>query len=396
MTKLLYRWVLPQRIWSFWQGTPTKDDPEPYYWSYVGFSPDRGFQGVCTCKGWTFGKVKFCKHNRESYKTLSNKEAVIWLTRDETKEGYFALSSLEKVNKLQNGWAKGTLQAMTGRSRSGKTLFTLQEGMYTQKDTGKNVLLILSEAYDSKFQIEPWVKRLNKRFNTNYETEIWLLDEPNYLQTCFTYTKNTKAVKMKDGKPVMKFHYNIPYIKNNADCKKQKVLAIQLPSLFSLFLIVGTPAIVENTEGGQQRIKPKPEWEMMLFLNTPLGKMVSENNIGFMALDSLSAPLKNIFIGGESSFKGRADAEAMVLSRFDYLARVHEVPCFVLNHLSENPARAGKPKAYGGAMVLYSHKYELEFMGEKEPYFRNVRVPDVKPYTVEIKYIIGDKGVYAL
>lgn len=392
MTKLLYKWVLPRRIWSFWQGTPRKDDPEIYYWSFLSFSKDRGFEGACSCKGWFYGGIQFCKHNKGSFQQLNIKEKKEF----EMNEEIFQKSSLEKINELQGGWPMGTLQALTGRSRSGKTTFTVQEGMFTQKDTDKNILLILSEAYDSKFQVAPWVEHLNKRFNTDYETEVWLLDEPNYLNTCFTYTKETHQVRVKDGKPVLKFHYDIPWIKNNADCKKQKVLAIQLPSLFSLFLLVGTPAVVENTEGGQQRIKPRPEWEMMFFLNTPLGQIVSQNNIGFMALDSLSAPLKNIFIGGEATFKGRADAEAMVLSRFDYISRVNSLPCFVLNHLSENPARAGKPKAYGGAMVLFSHKFELEFMGDKEPYIRNVRVPDKKPYAHEIKYRIGKKGIYGV
>jgi len=391
MTELLYKWVLPQRIWSFWKGSPRKDDPDPYYFSFVGFSSDRGLEGACGCNGWRYGKVKFCKHNKGSYLGLTNDERKEFLMKNDM----YVSSSIPKINEMQIGWPVGTIQALTGRSRSGKTLIMLQDAMFTQKDTGKNIVLVLSEAWDSKFQIAPWVKRYNKRFKTDYQTEIWLLDEPTYLTSCFVRNSDGR-IKKKDGKPVFKFHYDIPWVKELPEKEGQKVIAIQLPSLFSLFLLVGTPAMVRNTEGGQQQIKPRPEWEMLLFLTTPLGEILSESNVGFMALDSLSAPLKNIFIGGEQTFNARSNAEAMILSRFDYLCKVFKVPCLILHHISENPARASKAKAYGGAMVLYTHKFELEVMGGKKPYMRNRRIPDVKPEAWTIEYRIGDKGIYGV
>lgn len=391
MTELLHKWVLPQRVWSLWRGTPRKDNPTPTYWNYLGFSADYGLEGVCACDGWRYGRVKLCKHNKGVYESMNEQEKKDFFN----DELFYTSSSIAKINEMQIGWPVGTIQALSGRSRSGKTLLMLQDAMYTQKDTGKNILLVMSEAWDSKFQIEPWVKRINNRFKTNYKTELWLLDEPTYLNSCFVRNQND-SVKKKDGKPVFKFHYNIPWIKNKIDDKEQKVIAIQLPSLFSLFLIVGTPAMVRNTEGGQQQIKPRPEWEMSMFLTTPLGEIIANNNIGFMGLDSLSSPLKNIFIGGEQTFNARSNAEAMILSRFDYLCKVFRTPCIILHHLSENPARATKAKAYGGAMVLFTHKFELEVMGGNKPYIRNRRIPDVKPEAWTIEYRIGDKGIYGV
>jgi hypothetical protein len=121
MTELLHKWVLPQRVWSFWRGTPRNDDPDPYYWSYFGFSTDRGSEGVCSCNGWRYGKVKICKHIKGSYTSLNKQE------RNEFQmyEKIYTPSSIPKINDMQIGWPVGTLQALDGESRSGKTLLML-------------------------------------------------------------------------------------------------------------------------------------------------------------------------------------------------------------------------------------------------------------------------------
>jgi len=393
MTQLKYRWVLPRRVWSMWEGTPTHEDPNPYYMTYVGHSKDYGYEGVCSCKGWTFGKTKFCKHCRESLRKMTYEERREFMT--EEIKGYVE-SSIPKINSMQKGYPIGTLQAFVGRSRSGKTLLTLQEAMFINRKNGKNIVLVMTEARDGFFQIKPWVKRLNERFKTNFEALEWRFDEPKYLSSCYQYTPKTGKLKMKDGKPVMKFHYNLPWIKEEPKTDNPKVIALQMPSLFSLFLLLGFPAEVRNTDGGKQEVLPRPEWEMLIFFNTPLGMILLENNVGFLALDSISAPLKNIFVAGERSYSGRANVIALILSRFDYFAKNLLIPCFIINHLSENESRSGSVKAFGGSMIRYTHKFELEMMGKADKYIRNVRIPDVEPYKYEIKYKIGDKGIYGL
>ena len=160
--------------------------------------------------------------------------------------------------------------------------------------------------------------------------------------------------------------------------------------------MVGMPAPVENSESGKQVIKPRPEWEMMFFLLTPLGKMMKENNIGFLALDSMSTPLKNIFVGGIETFDARSKAEAMILSRIDYLSQAFDTPLFVVNHISESPIGTTKTKAYGGGMIGYTHKFALKLMGEKNRFFTNSRTPIVEPYSYEIPYKIANKGIFGL
>lgn len=333
---------------------------------HCGF--DNQNQSYCTCPSFYYQKGtidNLCKHLREHkhYRELV-----------EPMKSHYIKSNLNVINELfyrpdrpeECGYPIGSLTNFFGSSRRNKSIVATQCVMNAGLELKRNILFLQTEGKDGYFQTDPWVHILNKRFQSAFSLEHWYFDVAGYY---FDQPKNK-------AQEITSFSYDLEkyWVKEieNPDAKA-RVIAIRTDSLFTLHLLTGYPCEMKPSTGGKFGLNPNPSWILDSFWKTPLFKIIHENNIGAIVLDSVSTPLKGLFMGEQMKYPARTDAIAAILIPLDKICANRNVVGITVHHGTRDESRQEEEKAYGGSIVEFSHKFELCFYGGKSNHPKNVR-----------------------
>jgi len=320
---------------------------------------------LCTCpsfhyqKGTQDGK---CKHIRSKLEYLSELKPMA---------NYYLKSNLQVINdifydprnKEHCGYPVGSLTNLFGESRKNKSIAAIQFALDAAQQMKKNVLFIHTEGMDGFFQTEPWVTKFNERFKTDFSMEHWYFDVASYYFDMPKYgEKHAKTGEIR------KFSYDLSKywkIIKEKDDAKARVIALRTDSLFTLHLLTGYPCEMKPTTGGKFGLNPNPSWVLDSFWKSPLFDIVHSNNIGAIVLDSVSTPMKGLFMGDQMKYPARTDAIAAILIPLDKIVANRGCVGFTVHHGTRNVTMPDAEKAYGGAIVQYSHKFEILFQAGK-------------------------------
>jgi hypothetical protein len=280
---------------------------------------------------------------------------------------YYLESSLEVFNKIfhdpedptRKGYPIGSLINFFGSSRKNKSITAIQCALDAANKQKKNVLFIHTEGKDGIFQTEPWVSKFNRRFNTDFAIEHWYFDVASYY-----FDMPKFGEKSQKAGQIRKFSYDLDKywkIHKTKEEAKARVLALRTDSLFSLLLLSGYPCEMKPSEGGKFGLNPNPSWLLDSFWNTPLFNLIHSNNIGAVVLDSVSTPMKGLFMGEQMKYPARTDAIAAILIPLDKMCANRDLVGITVHHGTRDESRADEEKAYGGAIVQFTHKFEAAF-----------------------------------
>ncbi|MCK5613592.1 hypothetical protein KAR91_67605 [Candidatus Pacearchaeota archaeon] len=352
----VFKWEDKNRAW--FSSFSSKGD-RLYHYGYDSLG-----EYICTCPSFHYDTGMIdgkCKHIRESMQTGKVKHM----------SQYYIKSELDTINKLfydtrdpkSCGLPVGSLINYRGKSRMNKSILAMQNAMKAGSQLKKNILFLLTEGKDGHFQVEPWLEVFNKRFKTNYGIEHWYFDVASYWFDQVKYEGGKKKGQIKQ------FSYDLEkYWKKETihEERQGKLIILRTDSLFTLHLLTGFPCEMVPSEGGKFGMNPHPSWILDSFWKTPLFNIVHENNIGVTVLDSLSAPLKGIFLGDQMKYPARTDAIAAVLIPLDKICANRNIVGITVHHETRDETRPDAAKAFGGNIVEYTHKFELGFFaGDK-------------------------------
>lgn len=270
----------------------------------------RDFEGeLCSCAGYLFNRK--CWHIDTLLAKPFTEAQVVDMPAVKIEELLVKhkeyKSSLKALNDLFDGSAYSTSEifALYGLPNIGKTLLSVQETFWMASQ-GVNVLYIDTEGSFAT-ALRVWKDRFEKRFQ-----------------------------------------------------KKADIYAVSYPNLEDLMRFLGYNVDIglkgNKVEVSSELIKGESEFE----------KFVRENKIGFVVLDSVSAPIRNKFPSAQQNFPARADITSMIYAGL-LKAQVHGVAVLTIHHASFNPANPYETHAdlRGGIVVQYYSK-RIVYMDMRE------------------------------
>jgi hypothetical protein len=155
-------------------------------------------------------------------------------------------------------------------------------------------------------------------------------------------------------------------------------------------------------------IEPIEAGNMLPIWDSPVGRIVEDCNVGFVANDSLSMPIKSFFSGGQINYRTRATTTAAWLGRAQDLVDEFGVVFMNTAHASiDHTNPYSKPNVFGGNAVIHNNKYvALMYRYEGKAVakaagvdFRNLRrlsiyrCPFKTPWSEETYCMTSEQGV---
>jgi len=182
--------------------------------------------------------------------------------------------------------------------------------------------------------------------------------------------------------------------------REPKIRWRYIPDLMDLFSFFGAKAELEYSEKGKaELVLAERIWDLS---GTPIGRDIKDLEAKLVVIDSLSAPLKETFIG-RVNFPSRSSAASIFLGALRRACERFDLAALVISHESRDPANPWKePDAYGSYAVDYNVKYSLyldRYQGRKRE-FRDIRYLWLErhPHKPEWEYKhtleITDSGFY--
>lgn len=261
---------------------------------------------------------------------------------------------------LGGGFPYGITTAVIGEPEVGKTFLTAQLALANIAQTGKNSLIIDTEGYRKQDYVDAIAGKMLDRFE----------------------------LSKKDLDKRLKFYSVV------SDWDKDGLQ--KLCELFGYELHTTIKKPTKKNKGAKIQvhfIPCKPELSKNLL-----------NNTTFIALDSLTAPIKYHIGSEQQNLPARSQVEERIFGRTFMLADTFNAAVVVNHHVSINPQN---PRdlgiAYGGRDVLYNSKYGIQIMqpnksarekfGNEARRVMQVRVPGVQKswekYPMRLKYNYG-------
>lgn len=295
--------------------------------------------GLCTC--WAGLRRRMCVHKR----------MVMWAMpvslKDAVKNLKFLKSSLKGLNDVYGGslYNSDEIVALYGKPQVGKTLFALQEAVAS----GTNVLYIDTEG-GFKGMAQKWLDVLVERFKAKNEI---------YLETCKTLDALTEFLGFRT-----RVVFRVADEDGSEEEEKEKRRGKE-------------PVTVEEKIKELQRQerrearseKGKMEFRVLeRFENAPIDVWVQEQKIGFVILDSISAPVRVLMPEERQNLPARASAFALVMGKLVSLQQKHNVCVLVTNHASFDPTdiyRDSTSVAMRGGLAVHHFAKRVIYMDER-------------------------------
>lgn len=307
---------------------------------------------TCGCKYFYYTQ-SICSH---LYKLLQNNTH--YINQGEHKMiPRYTKTSLEGINELMGGLPVGSPTGIYGHPASGKTIFSNQmvfEMMYKYKNQEqRNGLIIDTEG--STHTLVGWHKIFNKKYKL--KTDIIFI-EP-------------KVIKTKAGRGYSrKLELTYSLLKKNKtteidpeDIENQTLFVMDIRNVKKLMIMLGRGSHLVVSKKGKITIKADDKFWMTEIEDTPLYKLIKENNIKVLDLDSISYPMQ-IFGNERMNFPERATASNWIMAPLHNISEELNIVSFIIAHETIDPSDAyGKPEYTGGKAIKHSLKFIL-YMSE--------------------------------
>ena len=249
-------------------------------------------------------------------------------------------TDIRAINYLVGGLPVSTELLLYAPQEAGKTILTMQLAFDVMKLTGKSAVILDTEG--SEFTHREWVDTFNRRYGMNAELV--------FLDVCVVPVE-----KKKKG-----FGFSISSSNENYEkIDRQKLIVVDVRGITSLLPLLGRYVRFETSDAGKTSIKSlkgdmeEQPWE------TQIAKIIQKNNVGFLALDSLTRPVDQL-VPSKSNLPARAQATQLLLTQIDILAHWFKIPVVVTAHETYDPMDAfSKPEPKGGKNVGYAFKFVL-------------------------------------
>jgi RecA/RadA recombinase len=296
-------------------------------------------KGFCSCWAGLSGKV--CVHRRMVM------DMPVELL-DAIKGMKYIKSSIEGLNEVYGGFLYNSdeIVAIYGKPQVGKTLFCLQEAVAS----GKNVLYIDTEG-GFKGMAQKWYDIFRERFKAKGSI---------FLESCRTLDALTEFFGFKT-RVVFKVADDEKEKEEKGDKKEKKV-----PNT-----VEEKVAMLKAAERKQLNEKGKMEFRVIeRYENALVDGWIKEKNIGFVILDSISAPIRVLMPEERQNLPARATAMALLMGKLVSLQHKYNVCVLVTNHASFDPTDmysnrdSTSPTMRGGISVHHFSK-RIIYMDER-------------------------------
>jgi len=137
--------------------------------------------------------------------------------------------------------------------------------------------------------------------------------------------------------------------------REPKIRWKYIPDIMDLFGYFGAKAELEYSEKGKaELVLVERIWDLA---NTPIGSDIKDIGAKLIVIDSLSAPLKESFIG-RVNFPSRSSAASIFLGALRRAGERCDLSALTISHETRDPANPYKePDAYGSYAIDYNVKY---------------------------------------
>ena len=261
------------------------------------------------------------------------------------------------TNNPLAGIPRKTGIGLSGRPESGKTTLSYQLGHETMLQEGEGSNMLLFDTEGSIHTYHAWKDAMADRYAM--DTEIIHVDPV-----------------IKNGE-VKNFDYE-----RNPDVDHQ-IFLLDVRDLTKILTLHGRPARID-TEDGKMKLQPNGDFPSDIS-KTPIGQFVFQNDIDFMAYDSITNPLET-FTNRQQDRPTRAKATAWWMLQAQALAQERDMVQVYITHLSKNPTNPyDRPDILGGKNVKHQIKYSiyLRQANDNERAMKLFRHPGKEPWSEE-------------
>ena len=263
-------------------------------------------------------------------------------------------TSVEGYNNMFGGLQAGRyISGIVAPPEVGKSYLAATFAVDMVLDHKKNALIIDTEGGFTPEWIDAILKDRGQEGAINVEFVKWRVKVgQNALMTEPTY-ENTARTEIEYKASIGQFHNYMKKI----DADKPTIFVYDARHLVQIMPFFGRP-LKFKVKGGV--IEPMDTGDLMPIWECPVGLLVELYNIGYVCLDSLSAPVESFFTGGQINYRTRAKATQALLGRAQDLVDENEIVFMITAHASVGHANPyGEPKIVGGKSVLHNTKYVL-------------------------------------
>jgi len=308
----------------------------------------------CTCKRFYYSdsKNKPCKHVNELIEAIKSNgdetETFIsnvdyYISTQKVMEmnyaGEYVKSGVKVFDELVGGLPVGTALGVFGPQQSGKSVFGLEYIYKYIAQKKRNVLYIDTESANVDYTLASMHEKMKSLYG---------------IKSC------SIAQIEFSGSPLDKFYSREMFItRTNA---KHKIYTMNLMTLEELFAFLGQYIFIQVSNKGMAALKQLPTFDNkdkpIFAWNSRLSELITKHNIGFIVLDSLTAPVEDRITGGESNHPVRTEIEHVLLSRLNQLLRMYRASGYIIMHEARSGAMMKiTPKPKGGTAVHHNFKF---------------------------------------
>lgn len=252
---------------------------------------------------------------------------MFYMKNKENFIGEMFVKTTSGLGDIIDGIPVGSVLGIYGHSSSGKTILITQ--LASECACNGNSLIVDTEG--SGHIYSHWVDVFSERYG-----EIGLIP------CLMDYKKNT-------------------IVKLYPEDKKHNIYVLDIRDIEGLLSLLGKSSKIEISKNGKMTLKPIDKcWISRCEIEkTPFGKFMDENNINFMAFDSLTNPLSE-FGSQQENFPARASAVQRMMLQIQFITHHFKIPIVCTHHETIEPMNPySRPQVKGGASIMYNTKYML-------------------------------------
>ena len=325
--------------------------------------------GFCSCWAGLVGRV--CVHKKMVMEMpVELREAIKGLKN--------IGSSIAGLNEVFGGhlYNSDEIVALYGKPQVGKTLFCLQEAVASNV----NVLYIDTEG-GFKGMASKWLDVLTERFKSR--SKIYLESCKNLYSLMEFFGFKTKVVfKVADDDDDGDDDRSR---KKKAEDVEEKIEELQKKERRSM------------NEKGKMEFRVLEKYD-----NAPVDVWLQEKDIGFVILDSVTAPVRVMMPEERQNLPARSTAMAIIMGKLVNLQQRHNVCVLVTNHASFDPTNpySNVAQMRGGIVVHHFSKRVLYMdLRDKKEYkdyrrFWVMRIEDEAKASIVVGAKIDDAGFH--
>jgi len=264
---------------------------------------------------------------------------------DAIKNLRYIPSSIEGLNEVYGGYVYNSdeIVALYGKPQVGKTLFCLQEAVASDA----NVLYIDTEG-GFRGMASKWLDVLRARFKT--EGKIYLESSKNLMSLMEFFGFKTKVVFQTAG-----------------DDEDEEDEGAEVRSRKKPETVEEKIKMMQKQEKREMREKGKMEFRVLeKYDNAPIDVWIKENKIGFVILDSITAPVRVIMPEERQNLPARATAMAIIMGKLVNLQQNHNVCVLVTSHASFDPTNPHSVAQMRGGVAVYHFAKRIIYMDARD------------------------------